>query len=161
MLERQSKIEMTTMRKPKLYDYAMSVCSMKTRLAMNEFGLGHDNIQVDIGFALETFEPNYVRLNARCVVPTLVIGEEVAKESENIIAKLAEHSGLGLPEAMWTVLLARIEILGLSRLIADRPNVFAYYQRVKGRPSFVAAGVMPNWKGGIAEFGGLGRTAVN
>ena len=33
-----------------LYNYTISICSMKTRLAMNEFGLEFEDRQVDIGF---------------------------------------------------------------------------------------------------------------
>lgn len=243
-----------------LYNYTMSICSMKTRLAMEEFGVDYDDRQVDIGFALENFEPDYVRLNNKAVVPTLVVGDKIVTNSYNIVLEAAELGQAGLPtdaaeraaaldwfakgdqvnfqvityghkgvprgdellvarreraseyadrypelrdiyqaahdrivehgncaydaatvakaevdlaarldelndhmngkafiagttysvaDIMWTVLLARIEMLNMTALISDRPNVLAYYQRMKARPSFATARVMPNWKGGI------------
>ncbi|ATE63630.1 glutathione S-transferase family protein [Rhizorhabdus dicambivorans] len=243
-----------------LYNYTMSICSMKTRLAMEELGLDYQDRQVDIGFALENFEPDYVRLNNKCVVPTLVAGDKVVTNSYNIVLEAAQIAGKGLPadpaaretaldwfqkgdqvnfqvitygrkgvprgdelliarraraleyaekypdlrpiyqaahdrivehgncaydaetvadaeaglvarldeldkhvqgrsfiagddysvaDIMWTVLLARVEMLELGGLISERPHLLAYYQRMKARPSFAAARVMPNWKGGI------------
>lgn len=81
-----------------LYNYTMSICSMKTRLAMNEFGLEFEDRQVDIGFALENFEPGYVRLNRKAVVPTLVADGDVTTNSTEIVLKLAHLSGHGLPK---------------------------------------------------------------
>lgn len=244
----------------RLYNYTMSICSMKTRLAMEEFGVDYEDKQVDIGFALENFEPDYVRLNSKAVVPTLVVGDKVVTNSYNIVLEAAELGQAGIPgdpteraaaldwfakgdqvnfqvityghkgvprgdelliarrerakeyagkypelrdvyqaahdrivehgncaydsatvakaevdlaarldelnvhlagkafvagttysvaDIMWTVLLARIEMLNMTALISERPNVLAYYQRMKARPSFGTARVMPNWKGGI------------
>ncbi|MBJ7437756.1 MAG: glutathione S-transferase family protein [Sphingopyxis sp.] len=243
-----------------LFNYTMSICSMKTRLAMDEFGIVYNDKQIDIGFALENFEPDYVRLNSKCVVPTLVVGDAIVTDSYNIILEAARLASMGLPsnpaarqfaldwfkkgdevnfqvitygrkgvprgdelliarrertkeyaakypqlrtiylaayerivehgnraydtattaaaeadlaarldeldahlaerpviagdeysvaDIVWTVLLARIEMLHLTALINDRRNVLAYYQRMKARPSFERARVMPNWKGGI------------
>jgi tetrachloro-p-hydroquinone reductive dehalogenase len=243
-----------------LYNYTMSICSMKTRLAMNEFGLEFEDRQVDIGFALENFEPGYVRLNRKALVPTLVADGDVTTNSAEIVLKLAQLSGHGLPkveaarktapdwywtgdnvnfqvitygrkgvprgdellvarkeraalystlypelrdtyleahnrivrhaesavdvsglaqadqelratlteldqqldgkhfiagdeysvaDVMWTVILARVEMLSLAELITERPNLLSYYESLKRRPSFEAARVMPNWKGGI------------
>ena len=243
-----------------LYNYTMSICSMKTRLAMAEFALDFEDRQVDIGFALENFEPDYVKLNRRGVVPTLVADGEVTTNSAEIVRRLAHISGRGLSQdgaaqettlnwfhrgdslnfqvitygrkgvprgdellvarreraalyadrfpdlrdvyleihdriinhaagavdaqglakadkdlrdtldaldeqlegqafivgehytitdVMWTVILARVEMLGLASEIKDRPRVLAYYEAMKRRPSFETARVMPNWKGGI------------
>ncbi|EZP83943.1 Tetrachloro-P-hydroquinone reductive dehalogenase [Novosphingobium resinovorum] len=248
------------MSKVELFNYTMSICSMKTRLAMEEFGVDYNDNQVDIGFALENFEPDYVRLNNKCVVPTLVVGDKVVTNSYNIVLEAAELASTGLPadpaardtalvwfkkgdevnfqvityghkgvprgddlliarrarakeyadkypelrdiylaahdrivehgncaydaqtvadaeaglaarldeldvhmtdrtfiagdeysvaDIMWTVLLARVEMLNMGAQISDRPSVLAYYQRMKARPSFEQARVMPNWKGGI------------
>lgn len=243
-----------------LYNYTMSICSMKTRLAMEEFGVDYNDKQVDIGFALENFEPDYVRLNERAVVPTLVVGDRVVTNSYNIVLEAAKLGQAGIPsdpvenkaaldwfkkgdqvnfqvityghkgvprgdelliarrerakeyadkypelrsiyqaahdrivehgncaydadtvaqaeidlqarldeldahladkpfiagniysiaDIMWTVLLARIEMLNMTAWISERPNLLAYYQRMKARQSFETARVMPNWKGGI------------
>lgn len=248
------------MTRARLYNYTMSICSMKTRLAMEEFSQPYDDVQVDIGFALENFEPDYVRLNPLCVVPTMVLDGRVITDSARIVIEVARNTGVGLPlaphdralaldwfdrgnavnfqvityarsgvprgdellsarlertreyaqrfpdlrkiyeaaharvaehaqlsvhpqvtaaaeadlvakldlldiqvthtafiggtgysvaDVMWTVLLARIEMLGLADLISSRARLLDYYQRAKARPSFAAARVMPNWQGGI------------
>jgi glutathione S-transferase len=50
---------------------------------------------------------------------------------------------------MWTVTLARVDMLGLHAQLKARPAVAAYYQRVSERPSFAAASIQRCWKGGI------------
>jgi tetrachloro-p-hydroquinone reductive dehalogenase len=243
-----------------LYNYTMSICSMKTRLAMEEFEIPFNDKQVDIGFALENFEPDYVRMNHKCVVPTLVVGNRVVINSYNIILeairisskgtsadimahetaidwfdmgdqinfqvitygrkgvprgdelliarrsraleyaekypelreayqaahdRIVEHANCAydpdtvsraearliarlheleahltdrefiagdeytVADVMWTVLLARIEMLEMTAMISERPQLLDYYQRMKARPSFIQARIMPNWKGGI------------
>lgn len=79
---------------PTLYNFTMSICSMKCRLALEEAGQPYEDRQVDIGFALENFEPWYVRLNANAVVPTLVEDGEVVTDSATILRRIAERSGL-------------------------------------------------------------------
>lgn len=54
-----------------LYHHPLSVCSMKTRLALEEKGLSWESRVVDIVHAQEQLEPWYVRLNPVGVVPTL------------------------------------------------------------------------------------------
>ncbi len=245
-----------------LYNFDLSVCSMKTRLALEEKGLPWENRQVNILAAHEQLEPWYIKLNGRAVVPTLVDGEEIVTDSARIIRHIASLGGgnelipeseddqakvdewidkanaldlqvlsyryhpsfeksemllnarialafqrkyenpeladryeeaakrvLGyktgrvndakiqeiesladehieeleealqgssfivdddrytLADVIWTVVLARMELLGLdSKLGADtRPNVAAYYERMKERPSFRAAKVQNEW----------------
>jgi hypothetical protein len=36
-----------------------------------------------------------------------------------------------------------------AELITERPNLLSYYESLKRRPTFEAARVMPDWKGGI------------
>ena len=55
----------------KLYHFNNSVCSQKVRLALAEKGLEWDEQLVDL-FKLEQYEPDYVKLNPKGVVPTLV-----------------------------------------------------------------------------------------
>ena len=54
-----------------------------------------------------------------------------------------------IADVMWTVILARMEMLDLASEIRGRPRLFAYYETMKRRPSFETARVMPNWKGDI------------
>jgi tetrachloro-p-hydroquinone reductive dehalogenase len=68
-----------------LYHYLMSVCSMKTRLGLAEMNVPYHSREVDIGFALENFEPWYVKLNQRAVVPTLQDDSTVVNDSAKIL----------------------------------------------------------------------------
>jgi tetrachloro-p-hydroquinone reductive dehalogenase len=52
-----------------------------------------------------------------------------------------------LADAVWTVLLARLHLLGLQAELAKRPALAAYDARMRGRPAAVAAGLRtrPDW----------------
>jgi len=54
-----------------LYHNPLSVCSMKTRLALEEKGLEWTGRKIDIVHAQEQLEPWYIRLNSNGVIPTL------------------------------------------------------------------------------------------
>jgi len=54
-----------------------------------------------------------------------------------------------IADVMWTVTLARVDMLGLHAQLQARPAVAAYYQRVSERPSFAAASIQRSWKGNI------------
>ena len=54
-----------------------------------------------------------------------------------------------IADVMWTVTLARMDMLGLHAQLQARPAVSAYYQRVSERPSFAAASIQRSWKGNI------------
>ena len=90
-----------------LYHYLMSVCSMKTRLGLAEMEVPYRSREVDIGFTLENFEPWYVKLNPRAVVPTLQDDSTVVTDSAKILryaaakwrpAMLGEGAGRNLVE---------------------------------------------------------------
>jgi len=53
-----------------LYHNPLSVCSMKTRLALEEKGLEWTGREIDIVHAQEQLEPWYIRLNSKGVIPT-------------------------------------------------------------------------------------------
>ena len=54
-----------------LYHFNNSVCSQKVRLVLVEKGLEWDEQVVDL-FTLEQYEPEYIKLNPKGVVPTVV-----------------------------------------------------------------------------------------
>jgi glutathione S-transferase len=54
-----------------LYHYVNSVCAQKVRLALFEKGLKYEERLVDL-FRAEQFDPEYLKLNPKAVVPTLV-----------------------------------------------------------------------------------------
>jgi tetrachloro-p-hydroquinone reductive dehalogenase len=58
---------------------------MKTRLGLAEMNVPYRSHEVDIGFALENFEPWYVKLNPRAVVPTLQDDSTVVTDSAKIL----------------------------------------------------------------------------
>jgi glutathione S-transferase len=70
-----------------LYHNALSTCSQKVRLVLAEKGLDYESREVDlIGGAQH--DPEYVKLNPKHVVPTLVHDDRVLLESSLIIQYL-------------------------------------------------------------------------
>jgi glutathione S-transferase len=68
-----------------LYAFPPSHCSQKVRLALAEKRVAYTNRFVDIEMRLQNFAPDYLRLNPRGVVPTLVHGDRVVTDSARII----------------------------------------------------------------------------
>ncbi len=68
-----------------LYAFPPSHCSQKVRLALAEKHVAYTNRFVDIELRLQNFEPDYLRLNPRGVVPTLIHGDHVVTDSAKII----------------------------------------------------------------------------
>jgi glutathione S-transferase len=54
-----------------LYDFGNSVCCQKVRITMRAKGLNWEPIKVDL-FKTEQYDPKYLKLNPKGVVPTLV-----------------------------------------------------------------------------------------
>ncbi len=54
-----------------LYDFGNSVCCQKVRITLRAKGLEWDAIRVDL-FTAEQYDPKYLKLNPKGVVPTLV-----------------------------------------------------------------------------------------
>jgi glutathione S-transferase len=54
-----------------LYDYGNSVCCQKVRITLCAKGLEWNAVKIDL-FASEQYDPEYLRLNPKGVVPTLV-----------------------------------------------------------------------------------------
>ena len=73
-----------------LYHFPASLCSQKVRLALVEKGVEHRQQFVDIELRMQNYEPWYVRLNPRGVVPTLVHGDRVVTDSARIIRYIDE-----------------------------------------------------------------------
>ena len=63
-----------------LYHHGSSVCAAKVRLVLAEKSVPWDGIYVDI-LRGDQFDPSYVKLNPKAVVPTLVHGGRVIVES--------------------------------------------------------------------------------
>ena len=76
-----------------LYDHTGSICSQMARLALVEKGQEFERRQVDIMETNEQFEPWYVALNPKAVVPTLVIGDEVVTDTIRIVNRVQELDG--------------------------------------------------------------------
>ncbi|MEM6478694.1 MAG: glutathione S-transferase family protein [Pseudomonadota bacterium] len=70
-----------------LYHHGSSVCAAKVRFAMDEKGLPWDGVYIDI-LKGEQFDPAYLKLNPKGVVPTLVHDETVVPDSTVIIEYL-------------------------------------------------------------------------
>ena len=63
-----------------LYHHGSSVCAAKVRFAMAEKQLEWDGVYIDI-LAGEQFDPDYVKINPKSVVPTLVHNDLVIPDS--------------------------------------------------------------------------------
>ena len=75
----------------KLYHHGSSVCAAKVRFAMDEKGLPWEGVYIDI-LKGEQFDPEYLKLNAKGVVPTLVHDNTVIPDSTVIIEYLDQIS---------------------------------------------------------------------
>ena len=67
-----------------LYHHGSSVCAAKVRLAMAEKGLSWDGVYIDI-LKGEQFDPEYLKINPKAVVPTLIHDETIIPDSTVII----------------------------------------------------------------------------
>lgn len=76
-----------------LYDHAASICSQMARLALVEKGVAYRRHSIDIMQTNEQFEPWYVALNPRAVVPTLKVGDEVTTDTIRIVGKVQQMPG--------------------------------------------------------------------
>ena len=76
-----------------LYDHKSSICSQMARLALAEKGVSYQRRQVDIMETNEQFEPWYVALNPKAVVPTLQIGNEVVTDTIKIVNRVQLMDG--------------------------------------------------------------------
>ncbi|MHA1544844.1 MAG: glutathione S-transferase family protein, partial [Alphaproteobacteria bacterium] len=79
-----------------LYDHKSSICSQMARLALVEKGCVFSRRQIDIMETNEQFEPWYVALNPRAVVPTLQIGEEIVPDTIHIVNRVQAMAGTDL-----------------------------------------------------------------
>ncbi|WP_460274283.1 glutathione S-transferase family protein [Celeribacter sp. ULVN23_4] len=77
-----------------LHHGATSVCSQKVRLALAEIGLRYESQLVDLAKG-EQFAPAYLALNPEAVVPTLLDGDLVLRESSLIIYYLDRQHNAG------------------------------------------------------------------
>ena len=76
-----------------LYDYPTSICSQMARLALVEKAVDFTRRTVDIMDTNEQFEPWYVALNPKAVVPTLKIGDEVVTDTIRIVNRVQQMRG--------------------------------------------------------------------
>lgn len=79
-----------------LYDHVGSICSQMARLALVEKGLVFERRQIDIMETNEQFEPWYVALNPRAVVPTLQYGDEIVTDTIRIVNRVEKFDGPNL-----------------------------------------------------------------
>ncbi len=70
-----------------VYHFPLSLCSQKVRQALEEKGVEWTSHVVQLPLHGQ-YEPSYVRINPRCVVPTLVVDGRVTTDSENIIREI-------------------------------------------------------------------------
>ena len=78
-----------------LFHHGSSVCAAKVRFAMAEKRLTWDGVYIDI-LKGEQFAPDYLKINPKAVVPTLVDGETVVYES-TVICEYVEDKFQTVP----------------------------------------------------------------
>ena len=76
---------------------------------------------------------------------------EIERQLDALDAVLAEHPFIAgetysLADVIWTVSLTRLIFLKQARLIDARPNLLAYYERMRARPSYEDAALYPHFK---------------
>lgn len=76
-----------------LYDHRSSICSQMARLALVEKRQPFTRREIDIMDTNEQFEPWYVALNPRAVVPTLAIGDEIVTDTIRIVNRVQALPG--------------------------------------------------------------------
>ena len=72
-----------------VYHFPLSLCSQKVRQGLDEKGVRWISHVVQLPL-YEQYDPSYVRINPRCVVPTLVVDGRVTTDSENILRRVDE-----------------------------------------------------------------------
>ncbi len=75
-----------------LYHFPLSLDSQKVRQGLDELGVGWHSHPILLP-GHQQFSPSYVRINSRCVVPTLVIDGKVTTDTINILDLLATRFG--------------------------------------------------------------------
>ena len=75
-----------------LYHFPLSLDSQKVRQGLEELGVQWQSHPILLP-AYQQFSPSYVRINSRCVVPTLVIDGKVTTDTINILDLLAARFG--------------------------------------------------------------------
>ncbi len=80
------------------YTADVSICSQICRLAVQEHGLSQaENVDVDIEFAMDNYEPWFVRIQPRMTVPAMQYGDEIIGDSKDILYFLSDkHPEAGL-----------------------------------------------------------------
>ena len=67
-----------------LYHHGSSVCAAKVRMAMAEKEITWDGVYIDI-LAGEQFKPDYVKINPKSVVPTLIHDDLIIPDSTSSV----------------------------------------------------------------------------
>lgn len=70
-----------------LYHFSLSTCSQKVRMALEHKGVSVQYHSVLLPLN-DQYLPQYVRINPRCVVPSLVVNGKVTTDSKNILDHL-------------------------------------------------------------------------
>ena len=79
-----SRCEVAPQKGIHLFHFSHSLCSMKVRQALAESAVDWTSHLVLLP-AYQQYEPDYVRINPRCVVPTLACDGKVTTDSANIL----------------------------------------------------------------------------
>lgn len=119
----------------KLYSYWRSSASYRVRIALNLKGLAYDLVPVNlVSGAGEQHSPEYRELNPQELVPLLVDGERVIRQSQAIIEYLDETYD-GEAKLLPAIARARARVRALAQVIAcdihplNNTRVMQYLER--------------------------------
>ena len=134
-----------------LYDFGNSVCCQKVRITLTAKGLEWDSIKVDL-FRSEQYDPRYLALNPKGVVPTLVHDGKPVIE----LTLICEYLDDDLPEPplmpadpwqrtrmrLWS----KIVDEGLHEGVTEISFSAMFRERMRMMPEELARGPLPQYR---------------
>ncbi|MEO1172174.1 MAG: glutathione S-transferase family protein, partial [Myxococcota bacterium] len=121
----------------------ISICSQICRLGVAEHGLDSaENVNVDIEYAMDNYEPWFVRIQPKMTVPVVKYDDQVIGDSREILFFLAErHPGL-YPDASQQAIsqfidsfyhrFGQIGLFTFSHFVQRSPEMRDFVARAKG-----------------------------
>ena len=98
-----------------LYDFGNSVCCQKVRITMRAKGLDWESVKVDL-FKAEQYDPKYLKLNPKGIVPTLVHdGKAIITPARRGVLPPARREAIALDLVQLRIATWRLPLRGRGR----------------------------------------------
>jgi maleylacetoacetate isomerase len=124
----------------KLYSYWRSSASYRVRIALNLKGLPHEIVPVNLTGAGEQHSAEFHALNPQDLVPVLIDGERIVRQSQAIIEYLDESYD-GAAKLLPAIARERARVRALAQMIAcdihplNNTRVMQYLEREFNAPA--------------------------